>query len=265
MFKTWTKFEKVWLVTFLLLIVATTVVFSLNGTDYKSMKSILLNWVISPLSAITGILCVVLVAKGNIWNYAWGLVNCISYGYLAYQSGYYGDMVLNLFYFLPFQFIGYFWWNKHLKPFSKTNVIMRRLSFKQAIIYTLAGFVATVGIGLVLTQVDHWFVNVMKRNVSIYTYINKTLHIPYLGEIFDASTEILQIVAQLLMTFAFAEQWICWILTNIITIIMWVVVIVADKSTIAWALPTVIMWVAYLVNSVYGYVNWLRGAKEVAA
>lgn len=261
MLKTWKKFEKVWLVIFLVLIMGTTITFSISGTDYNSLNSILLNWVISPLSAITGIICVVLVARGSIWNYAWGIVNCVTYGYLAYQCGYYGDMLLNLFYFLPFQFIGFIWWRKHLVNNSNEFVVMRKLNLKQAIYITIGGVVATVLFGLALFKLDNWFVTAMKRNVSIYTYLDSIFHIPYLGAIFDASTEVLQILAQILMTLAFAEQWIMWILTNIITIIMWITVIIADRTSLPWALPTLIMWVAYLINSVYGYINWLKGAK----
>jgi nicotinamide mononucleotide transporter len=257
----WTKFEKIWLVVFLFLIVCVTVVFSISGTDYNNIKSILLNWVISPISAITGILCVVLVARGSIWNYAWGLVNCITYGFLAYQCGYYGDTILNIFYFLPFQFIGFIYWRKHLQIGSNEFVIMKKLNLKQMIFVTLGGIIATILVGLALFNIDHWFTTAMKRNVSIYNYIDGVFHIPYLGAIFDASTEILQIVAQILMTLAYAEQWIMWMLTNVITIVMWLTVIMSDIKTIAWVLPTLIMWIGYLINSVYGYVNWLKGAK----
>jgi nicotinamide mononucleotide transporter len=261
MFKTWSKFEKIWVVVFMLLIIAATVVFSLNGTDYNSISSILLNWLISPISAITGILCVVLVARGSIWNYAWGLVNCVVYGYLSYKSGYYGDMLLNWVYFLPFQFIGFIWWKNHLKKNSSEFVVMRKLSVKQIFTITAIGIIATILFGIILFKIDSWFTTSMKRNISIYSYIDKVFHIPYLGAMFDSSTEVLQIVAQILMTFAFAEQWIMWILTNIITIIMWSTVIISDPKTISWTLPTLIMWIAYLVNSVYGYINWLKGAS----
>lgn len=262
MLKAWSKFEKVWVIVFLTIIMATTIIFSISGTDYSNTKSILLNWVISPVSAITGILCVVLVARGSIWNYTWGTINCITYGYLAYNCGYYGDMILNVFYFLPFQLIGYIYWNKHLRNNSNQFVIMKKLNLKQGIVITLGGIVATVLVGLALFNIDHWFTTAMKRNVSIYTYFDNTFHIPYLGAIFDASTEILQIVAQILMTLAYAEQWIMWILTNIITIFMWTTVIIADKTTIPWALPTLVMWCGYLVNSCFGYINWMRGANS---
>jgi nicotinamide mononucleotide transporter len=261
--KGWTKFEKVWLILFLLLVVGATITFSISGTNYEDLNSILLNWVISPLSAITGIVCVVLVAKGKISNYAWGAINSISYGYVAYMSGYYGDMVLNLFYFLPFQLIGFLWWRKHLRPSSKEDVVMRKMGGKQIAVVTIVGIAATALFGWALSNLDHWFVNVMKRNVSIYAYIDDVFHVPFLGALGDASTETLQIVAQILMTLAFAEQWILWFLVNVITIVMWVAVLVADPTTAAWVLPTIIMWVAYLVNSVYGYINWLKGAKSV--
>ena len=101
--KNWTKFEKAWLITFLIMVVGSTIYFSITGTDYTSWHSILLNWVIAPVSAISGILCVVLVAKGKLSNYIWGTINCITYGYVAYMSGYYGDSIINIFYFLPFQ------------------------------------------------------------------------------------------------------------------------------------------------------------------
>jgi nicotinamide mononucleotide transporter len=260
--KNWSKFEKVWLFSFLITVVGATIYFSVGGTDWANWESILLNWVISPASAVSGIVCVVLVAKGKISNYAWGVVNCITYGYVAYMSGYYGDMLINLVFMLPFQLVGFLWWKKHLKPMSRTDVKMRKLTWKQALIVTVTGVVATLVVGIGLFQVDNWFINVMKRNISIYTYIDNVFHLKFLGSVFDASTEILQFVATILMTLAYAEQWLLWILTNIITIVMWISVIIAEPTSLAWAAPTLIMWIAYLVNSIYGYAVWIKGATE---
>ena len=38
---------------------------------------------IGSLAGITGVLCVVLVAKGSIWNYAFGLVNVSLYSWIS--------------------------------------------------------------------------------------------------------------------------------------------------------------------------------------
>jgi len=259
----WTKFEKVWLAVFSALIMGSTIFFSWSGTDYSDAHSILLNWVISPISAMTGIVCVILVAKGKISNYLWGTINCVTYGYVAYYAGYYGDMIINVFYILPFQLIGWYYWQKNLKKESKEDVIMLKMSPLQLIITIVVGVAGTVLIAFGLFNVDHWFVNYMKRNVSIYEYIDKVTGIKLLGSLGDASTEVLQIVAQILMTLRYAEQWILWIATNVITIGMWSTVLIADKTSASWVVPTILMWVAYLVNSVYGLVEWYKGAKNV--
>ena len=120
-FKQWSRFEKIWFISFLVIIIAATVYFSLTGTDYSNFQSIILNWVISPVSAISGIFCVVLAAKGKISNWMYGVLNSILYGYLAYRSGYYGDAIINIVYFLPTQFIGLMFWKTRLQNKSKVG------------------------------------------------------------------------------------------------------------------------------------------------
>ena len=51
--------------------------------------------VVGSLAGIAGVLCVVLVAKGSIWNYLFGLVNVSMYAYISYKASLYGDAVLN--------------------------------------------------------------------------------------------------------------------------------------------------------------------------
>ena len=227
------------------------------------MENIILNWFVSPISAVTGILCVVLAAKGKISSWTYGIVNSVLYGYLAYRSGYYGDAIINIVYFLPTQFIGLLFWKKHLKPESTTDVKMRKLTIKQFLLIIIVGIASAVLFGIFLHSVDSWFTGVMKRNESIYTYFESIFgQGAYLaGPILDSSTEVTQILAQMFMVLAFAEQWLFWVITNVITIAMWAVVIVADPTSVSWAIPTLIMWVAYLVNSVYGWVVWKRGVR----
>lgn len=261
--KNWTIFEKYWLAIFTALILGSTVYFSYGGTDYTNVHSVLLNWLISPVSAITGVICVVLVAKGKISNYVWGTVNCITYGYVAYYAGYYGDMIINLFYFLPFQLIGWIWWSKNLKAGTKDQVKMRGMNPLQIVLVTIFGSISAALVGLGLFNIDHWFVNYMKRNVSIYSYIDTLTGVKYLGSLGDASTEILQIIAQILMTLYYTEQWVMWIAVNIITILMWSAVYLADPTSAPWVIPTIIMWVAYLINSFYGLYNWSKESSVV--
>ena len=264
--KDWTLYEKIWLIAFLVVILAATVYFSWTDTDYADIDSVLLNWVISPLSAISGIFCVVLAAKGRFSNWVWGIANSVLYGYLAYRTGYYGDALMGIAYFLPTQFIGIFAWKRMMRKDKAEQVRMRKLTWRQALGFGAAGVVATVLFALLLHTVDNWFTRIMHRNDTIYAYFVQVFgeRFALLGPIIDSSTEVLQFFAQILMIMALAEQWVFWILTNLITIGMWAIVIIADPASISWALPTLIMWVAYLVNSIYGLCIWMRGAKRHA-
>lgn len=258
--KQWSKYERIWLISFTLIILSITVVFSASNTDYGNIQSVILNWVISPISALSGIVCAILAAKGKISSCIWGIVYAASYAYIAYMGGYYGDMI-NVVWIIPMRIIAYMHWKKTLKQGSKTDVKMRKMTLKQIFIIFIIGIAGIILFGLLLEKTDHWFIDVMQRNKSIYQYFESVFGVKYLGSMIDASTEILQIVASILFTLAFAEQWLVWTTTNVISIGMWVVVIIANPSSISWALPTLIMWIAYLVNSIYGYGNWLKGAS----
>ena len=263
--KDWTAFEKVWLTVFCALVLAATLVFSWTGADCSDAGSILLNWALSPLSAITGMFCMALAAKGSIRTYLWGLVNSAAYGCLAYASGYYGAMLLSWAYFLPMQAIGFLAWRRRLRPQSRMYVKMKTLRWWQWLLTLAAGALAAYLLSFLLNGMDSWLTAALKRSASIYTYIDGTTGIPHLGAMFDASTEALQIIAQILMALCYAEQWWLWILVNAITAVMWALVIAADPASLPWALPTLIMWAAYLVNSVYGLLNWKKGAKPAYA
>jgi nicotinamide mononucleotide transporter len=246
------KFEKVWVSIFTLLILGATIKFSMMYTDYSSTESILLNWVVSPISAITGIICVVLAAKGKINTFFWGIVNCITYGYIAYKGGVYGDAIINIFYFLPLQFLGLTIWKKKMK-----NDGMVSSSLIKYPIRTIIGALVTwVAFSKLLENTDHFLSSAMKKSSTFYGAMPKGW-----GVFMDSFTEIGQFFGQWLLTIAKAEQWIFWILVNVVSIIMWGFIIKADPTSLAYAVPTMIMWIGYLVNSIYGLILWVKRAK----
>lgn len=73
----------------------------------------------------------------------------------------------------------------------------------------------------------------------------------------DASNVVLSILATILMWQRFSEQWLCWILVNVTGIVMWTLNLLHGQGE---GLPALLMWVAFLVNSVYGYYTWRRNA-----
>lgn len=144
-FASWNVFEKV-LVSFITTIIMGSTFYFSYITPYETFFDVILNWIISPVAAITGIVCVVLVAKENITNYYWGIVNAIMYGAISWYSGYYGDWILNWFFFLPFQFIGWVVWKKyHMDKFSKVYIKPRKLTKQGIRIITIISIISLIG------------------------------------------------------------------------------------------------------------------------
>ena len=197
--------------------------------------------VVGSIAGITGVLCVVLVAKGSIWNYAFGLVNVSLYAWISYKAALYGDAGLNALYYLPMQFIGWWQWRKRGAAMSESEsagdgvqVRARRLDWSQRVLLVLGCFAAVTAVGFLLK---------------------------YLGDpqpFKDSATTVLSIVAQALMALAFMEQWALWIITNVISVIMWSVCVLRGE---AHAGVMVIMWVFYLLNSINGFRVWLKLSK----
>lgn len=192
------------------------------------------------IAGIAGVICVVLVAKGSIWNYLFGLVNVTLYAWISWKASLYGDAALNALYYLPMQFVG--WWQWRLRgaatsraaadnPGHDVRVRARRMTWWQRLVLAAGCAVLVTGVGFLLE------------------------HFGDPQPFKDSATTVLSIVAQALMSLAFMEQWILWILTNAISIVMWAVL--AAKGG-AHAEVMVIMWSFYLLNSLNGFRIWQK-------
>lgn len=194
--------------------------------------------VIGSLAGIAGVLCVVLVAKGSIWNYLFGIVNVSLYAYISYKASLYGDAVLNALYYVPMQFIGWWQWRRRGAAVSRDEaaesggqVKARRFSWRQRIFLVAGCTVAVIAGGFVLR------------------------HFGDPQPFKDSTTTVLSIVAQALMAMAFMEQWALWIVTNVVSVVMWAICLSEGQ---AHAGVMVIMWSFYLLNSINGLRVWTR-------
>jgi nicotinamide mononucleotide transporter len=80
---------------------------------------------------ITGIINLVLCAKGNLINYFFGIIYNALYIYVAFSTKLYADSAIYMLYYLPMQFIGWANWKKNRSKESGA-VITRRLTMKTA-------------------------------------------------------------------------------------------------------------------------------------
>jgi nicotinamide mononucleotide transporter len=208
----YTLFEKVFMVS---LIILQIVVFILNPDS-----------VLGFISGLSGVISVVLCAKGKISFYYIGFVQTITYIILAWQNKFYGEVIENIFYLVT-MVIGVVLWHKHMNKTedSGTQVQAKRMSMLQWIITIILTLGVTAITGILLRQIG---------NAQPFT---------------DATTNVLAVFAQLLMINRYREQWIWWILIDIICIKMWIV---------AGNVSMIVMYIAWTINCIYGWYNWSK-------
>ena len=69
----------------------------------------------------------------------------------------------------------------------------------------------------------------------------------------DAITTVTSITAMLLSLNAYKDQWTFWIICNTTTVYMWILAIGRGDQS---AFPMVVMWTAYLINSLVAKRQW---------
>lgn len=207
----------------LLSVILFTVYFGVTNTTDS-----ILYLLIDGIAAVSGIFCVVLCAKGKKEQYIWGLINVIGYIVIAFINKYYGEVMLNMIYYLPSQFLGYFLWNKHQNK-KNNKVEGRKLNLKKSILLLLLCTFSILGYKLIL--------DLLGGNATLL----------------DSASTMVSVVANTLMLLRYREQWLLWIIIDTITVVMWM---------IAGDFIMVTMWLVYLINAFYGYYNWTKMAKE---
>lgn len=181
---------------------------------------------IGVISGISGVISVVLCAKGKISFYFIGFIQTISYLILAFQNCFYGEVIENIFY-LATMVWGIFIWKKNLETDENESrqVKTKHFSLLQWIISIIGTVICTVIMGYWLNSIG---------SHQAYT---------------DACTNVLAIFGQILMVKRYKEQWIWWLLIDVLCFKMWF--IAGNWSMVA-------MYTAWVINCIYGWYKWSK-------
>ena len=216
--------------------------FLILGTTLVSIASSLLGegWdTLGFIVAVTGIVNLVLCAKGNIWNYTFGIVYNAIYVYIAWHSKLYADSAIYLLYYLPMQFVGWAQWKKNQNQVSGA-VNATHLTGKMAL--TLLAAAAVL--------------------IPIFAWI---LGLPAIGDSqpwLDATTTVISILAMFMMVKAIAEQWYIWIVLDAVQTVKWLIATIRGDEHAALML---VMFAFFLANAIYGLIQWNGLAKRASA
>lgn len=182
------------------------------------------------VAGVAGVISVVLFAKGKLSAYFIGFVQTFTYLYLAWENRFYGEVLENLFYFVTMVW-GIFVWKKNMvqNEDGSSDVAAKKFTAAQWAVSCILTVIATVIMGKVL---DYF------GSAQAYT---------------DAATNVMAIIAQLLMVWRYREQWIWWLFIDLLCIKLWFVA--GNWSMVA-------MYVAWTINCLYGWYNWSKLNKN---
>ena len=185
--------------------------------------------VINFISAICGVICIFFTAKANISNFVFASVNTIVYAvYLVYWH-IWGTALLEILFYIPMNFVSWYFWAKHRDREITQKTKSRRLTLLQN------GICAAVVVASAL--------------------IYHGVLVKVGGEVawFDAFTLSIGILATILELLRYKEQYIWWIITDIVSIGMYIAhfdMVYLTKRSI------------YLIMAIIGLVNWARLQKN---
>lgn len=185
--------------------------------------------IINFISAICGVLCVFFCAKANISNFVFATVNTIVYAIFLWYHRIFGTFALEVLFYLPINFISWYIWARHRDEKLLEKTKSKKLTVVQNILVTLAIVLGGIGYHAILVRVG--------GNVAWL----------------DAFTLSIGIIAVILEMFRFKEQYVWWIITDIIAVAMYIVhfdPVYLTKKTI------------YLIMAVIGLINWHKLNKE---
>ena len=185
--------------------------------------------IINFISAICGIICVFFCAKANISNFAFASVNTIVYAIYLFYHKIFGTFALEVLFYLPINFISWYIWTRHRDKVLIEKTKAKKLSVMQHIIFTTLIIVGGI--------VYHYILVKIGGNVAWL----------------DAFTLSIGIIAVILEMLRYKEQYIWWIITDIIAVAMYIIhfdLVYLTKKSI------------YLIMAIIGIINWTKLNKE---
>jgi nicotinamide mononucleotide transporter len=183
------------------------------------------------LAVLTGLAAVWLAARSNILTWLFALVNAVLFFVLFYQVNLYSAMALQVFFFCNALY-GWYNWRRDSKGEKKPVTL---LLHKQRVIWLAVIIIGAMLMGTIAGKINRWLPDLFPEAATfIYT---------------DAMIAVLSIVASLLLARLKLENWILWILVNMMSIVMY-----AMKGVMLVSLQYVI----FLFMATYGLLAWRK-------
>ena len=175
---------------------------------------------------VTGVLCVWLLVRQNIWTWPVGIINNIFYIVIFYNSGLYADAGVQFVYIAV---AIYGWWNWLHGGLDRSELQVTPAS--------TGGLLGYVGIAAAATGV-------------LYAVLRQT---PSTVPLADGLTSALFLTAQYMMSKKIVQNWWFWIVGDVLVIGLYIY---------KHLYLTSILYVVFLAMSIAGLLEWQRASRR---
>jgi len=207
--------------------------------------------VLSIIASVTNLFCILFLSKKRVINFYFGIVAVILFSIVSVITKNYGFALLNVYY-LVMNIIGIFIWRKNL---NGAEVKPKSITPKVLFIF--------LGIGLLGTGA---FIGIFKIPAIEKFFYGESLGngaLDWIKLIFNAASLTMSVLAMILVSFNYKQQWLFWIVANSFILCLWFINIIdfAVKGETQGTLTssfTLFTYIFSFVNSIYSYISWKK-------
>ena len=185
-------------------------------------------------ASLIGVTSLIFNAKGNPFGQLLMIIFSILYGIISFSFAYYGEMITYLGMTAPMALFALVSWLKNPDKGNRSEVKVNRIKSKE-IVFMLA-------LTTVVTAVFYF----------VLEYFNTANMVP---STISVTTSFIAAYLTFRRSPYFA---LAYALNDIVLIVMWTMATLTDISY----LSVIICFAMFLINDIYGYVNWLRIEKR---
>ena len=152
---------------------------------------------LSLVSGCLGVCSVCMAAQRKIVTYLFGFGQVLTYTYLCWEQRFYGEVMINAYYFCTMIY-GVYVWKSRMSDGTEGVVVPRSLSLRTLCLIVSVTFACA------------WLTGWGLASLTDDTQ-------PYL----DAFTTVPALVAQVLMILVYREHWFIWLAVDILSVLLW--------------------------------------------
>lgn len=189
------------------------------------------------IASLIGVTSLIFNAKGNPFGQFLMIIFSIIYGIISLTFSYYGEMITYLGMTMPMALFALISWMKNPYKGNKAEVKVNHLSRIEWVFMWLLAILVTL----------------------LFYYILEYFHT---ANIIPSTISVTTSFVAVYLTFRRSPYYaIGYSANDIVLVVLWVLATIQDTSYMS----VVVCFLAFLVNDIYGFINWRRIGKRQAA